>query len=70
MTLTDTLPDMAVDPELADRIVAVSQRIREAPVEERDRLIREAYAAGGGLREIARLAGLTHRAVRKIVDRA
>lgn len=33
----------------------------------RNRLIREAHSAGGGVREIARAVGLTHAAIRKIV---
>lgn len=58
---------MPVAPELAERLAAVSQRVRDAPVGERNKLIREAHAAGGGVREIARLTGLTHKAVQKIL---
>lgn len=72
MPQVDTLPDVALDPALAGQIATESERARTAtPVTaERDRLIRQAYADGAGVREIGRAAGLTHRAVTKIVSRA
>lgn len=36
----------------------------------RDALIVEAHKAGGGVREIARLVGLSHPAVLKIIEKA
>lgn len=36
----------------------------------RDQLIVEAFKAGGGVREIARLVGLSHPAVLKIIEKA
>lgn len=37
--------------------------------QERDRLIREAVAAGAGVREVARAVGLTHPGVLAIIKR-
>lgn len=37
--------------------------------EDRDRLIREAVAKGGSLREVAEAVGLSHPGVKKIVER-
>lgn len=42
----------------------------DAAREERDRLIVEAVHAGGGVREVARLAGLSHPSVLAIVRKA
>lgn len=36
----------------------------------RDKLIVEAFEAGGGVREIARIVGLSHPAVLKIIEKA
>lgn len=55
-------------PELAKRLVAVGNRTRNSRAE-RDRLIVEAHAAGAGVREIARLVGLTHPGVIRIINR-
>lgn len=64
-----TLRTVPVDPELARKLTREGRKAREATAE-RDRLIAEAYKAGGGLREIARLVGLTHPTVKYIVGRA
>jgi transposase-like protein len=64
--VTTTVPAVPVDPTTARRLTAVAKRAREA-TEERNRLIREAHAAGGGVREIARLVGLTHPSVLNIL---
>jgi len=60
-----------VAPELAEQLAAISEEVREkrkaVPTTRRDMLIRDAYEQGGGVREIARLTGLTHEAVRKIL---
>jgi transposase-like protein len=64
--VTTTLLPVPLDPDLAKRLERVSKRAREA-TDERNRLIREAHAAGGGVREIARLVGLTHPSVLNIL---
>lgn len=63
-----TVPAVPVDPATAKAIAAAAKRARESTIE-RDRLIVQAYRAGGGMREIARLAGLTHPGVRRILER-
>jgi hypothetical protein len=59
---------MPVDPSLARRLKATAKRATEATVE-RDRLIVEAHRVGGGVREIARLVGMTHPGVLRILRR-
>jgi hypothetical protein len=61
-----TLAAVPVDPDLAKRLQRAAER-KERWHRERDDLIREAIAAGGGPREVARLAGLTHPSVLHIV---
>lgn len=71
----DTLSPVAIDPELAGRIRAVSARRREAEdavrrvVVEHERLIVEALD-GSPLREVAEMCGLSHTAVLKIKRRS
>ena len=67
-TMTDTLQPMPVQPDLAKKLAAVAASASKATVQ-RDRLIVEAYRAGGGLREIARLAGMSHPGVLRIIRR-
>lgn len=64
-----TLLEVPVEPRLAKRIQAATER-RQAAEVEHERLIVEAVSAGGSLREVAALAGLSHVAVLKIVKRA
>jgi hypothetical protein len=59
---------MTVSEERAKRLRRLSRQAAEATVA-RDQLIVEAYLAGGGLREIARLVGLTHPGVLRILRR-
>lgn len=59
---------MTVDPDIMRQIKLMARRADQS-LAERDRLIREAYEQGAGLREIGRAAGLTHPAIRKIIDR-
>jgi hypothetical protein len=59
---------MPVQPDLARKLAAVAAAAVKSTAE-RDRLIVEAYQAGGSLREIARLAGLSHPGVLRIVRR-
>lgn len=67
--MTTTLPSVPVDPDLAKRLATAARKAEEWKVE-RDRLIVEAVAAGGGVREVARLVGLTHPSILKTVERA
>lgn len=52
-----------------ERLLGRSAHKLDRALAERDRLIREAAAQGGGLREIARAVGLSHAGVKKIVER-
>jgi DNA invertase Pin-like site-specific DNA recombinase len=61
-----TIGAVPVDPAAAKRLTTAATKAREW-TEERNRLIREAHAAGGGVREIARLVGLTHPTVLNIL---
>lgn len=54
----------------AARKVQTAAAARTRTVQERDRLIVEAYHAGGGVREIARHVGLSHPVVLDILKRA
>lgn len=51
------------------RLVAASKRTSEA-IAARDRLILEAHEAGGSLREISQLVGVSHVTVKSIIDRS
>ena len=62
------LPVVPVPVDLARRLRSVARRHRELE-RERDRLVVEARQAGGSLREVGELIGLTHAAVRKIEAR-
>lgn len=57
---------LVIDPDTARKLTAAGRKARDARTE-RDRLIREAYEQGAGVREIARLVGLAHPSVIKIV---
>lgn len=63
-----TLTAVPVDPALARELARVAKQV-ETVKQRRDDLIVQAHAGGGGMREIGRLAGLTHRAVIKIIER-
>lgn len=65
--VTTTLPHM-VDPALARSIRNAADKVSHWTAE-RDRLVSEAIHAGGTLREVAVLAGLTHTGVAKIERR-
>jgi hypothetical protein len=67
--VTATVPPVPVDPALSKRLSRTSQKAKDYTAE-RNRLIVEAHAAGGGVREIARLVGLTHPAVLRILAKA
>ena len=57
-----------VPPETARRLKVTRERIAET-LRERDELIAEAIAAGGTLREVGELAGLTHAGIRFVLER-
>lgn len=57
-----------VTPETERALRRVARKLAEAQ-QERDRLIRQAIAEGGSLRQVADAAGLTHPGVKKIVER-
>jgi hypothetical protein len=63
-----TVPAMPLDPAVAKRLAALGRKAKEGTAE-RDRYICEVYAAGGGLREIARAVGLSHAGVRRVLVR-
>lgn len=59
-----TLPGV-LDPDLARKLSTAGRKVAEWTAE-RDRLIKEAVAAGGSLREVGTAAGITHTAVKFI----
>lgn len=63
-----TVPVVPVDPALARHLSRAGDKSREWTAR-RDDLIRDAVKAGGSLREVAELVGLSHTAVAKIVKR-
>lgn len=67
-TIPDT-PAVPVDPDMARKIKRAASKF-DAARGERDRLIVAAVDAGGGVREVARLAGVTHPTVLAIVRKA
>lgn len=60
-----TLPLMPVSDETKKALRTAGRKVTEW-TEERDRLIREAVAQGGSLREVGELAGISHTAVKFI----
>lgn len=60
-----TLPRVTIEPDLARKLRTAGQKVSEWTTE-RDRLIREAVAAGGSLREVGEAAGVSHTAVKFI----
>lgn len=60
-----TLPPMAVDPETAKNLRQAGKKAAWW-TEHRDRLIRDAVAKGGSLREVGAAVGLSHMAVKFI----
>lgn len=59
---------VTIDPAL-ERKLKHAAKVAKQQTESRDRLIGDAFRAGGGLREIARSVGLTHAGVRRILVR-
>lgn len=55
-------------PETARELRRIGRRVKESTAE-RNRLIRQAAEAGGSLREIAKEVGISHVAVKKIIER-
>lgn len=62
MTPETTLPSVTLDAALAKNLRQAGNKVAWW-TEHRDRLIREAVAAGGSYREVGAAVGLTHTAV-------
>lgn len=58
-----------MNPDTARHLRTAGEKTRQWTAE-RDRLIRQALAEGGTLREVGALAGLTHTAVKLIGQRS
>lgn len=67
LAVTTTVPPVSIERDLAKKLKNAADRQRNWR-QQRDELIREAHAAGGTLREIAELVGLSHVGVRRIVN--
>lgn len=65
---SETLAGVPMNPDTAREISRASKQIR-AFTQRRNEWIVQAHREGAGLREIARKAELTHRAVAKIIER-
>lgn len=63
-----TLGLVPLDPDAARELSRAAKQA-QTWLERRDRLIVDAVVAGAGLREVARLVGLTHPAIGKILRR-
>jgi DNA-directed RNA polymerase specialized sigma subunit len=68
MTSLATAHAVPLDKDTAKQLAKAGQKAAQATAE-RDRLIAEARAKGGTLREIADLVGLSHTAISKIEAR-
>lgn len=66
--MPETLAGVPITPETARELSRAAKQIT-AFTQRRNALIVQAQAEGAGLREIARAAGLTHRAVAQIIER-
>lgn len=64
-----SVSDVPLDEQLALKL-ARAGAASVASRYKRDALIVECYKAGGGVREIARIVGLSHPAVLKIIEKA
>lgn len=60
-----TLPHVPITDNMQKALRTAGRKVSEW-TEERDRLIRSAVAAGGSLREVGELAGISHTAVKFI----
>lgn len=60
-----TLPPMALTPDTEKALKTAGRKVAEW-TQERDRLIRQAVAEGGSLREVGTAAGVSHTAVKFI----
>lgn len=66
--MTPTLVGVPINPDTA-REISRAARQERAFLARRNEWIVQAHREGAGLREIARAAELTHRAVAKIIER-
>lgn len=64
MTAETTLPPMLTS-EMERKLRTAGQKVAEWTAE-RDRIVKEAVAAGGSLREVGAAAGISHTAVKFI----
>lgn len=60
-----TLPRVTIELDLERALRTAGRKVAEWTAE-RDRLVKEAVAAGGSLREVGEAVGLTHTAVKFI----
>jgi hypothetical protein len=65
LTPATMLPDMPLDNDAARQLRQAGRKVAEWTAE-RDRLVKQAVAAGGSLREVGDAAGLSHTAVKFI----
>lgn len=65
MTAETTLPLVTLDPDIVRKLRTAGQKVTEWTTE-RDRLVKEAVAAGGSYREVAAACGLSHTAIKFI----
>lgn len=63
-----TLSVVPITPDTARELSRAAKQV-ESFRQRRDALVVQAHAEGGGLREIGRLTGMTHRAIAKILER-
>jgi hypothetical protein len=60
-----TLPPVALDPDMKKQLQTCGRKVVQWTAE-RDRLVKEAVAAGGSYREVGAAVGLSHTAVKFI----
>lgn len=60
-----TLPSMTMTKDIEKALTTAGRKVAEW-TSERDRLVKEAVAAGGTLREVGAAAGISHTAVKFI----
>lgn len=64
---TTTVEPMTLDDDIARELSRAAKQVTSW-TERRNNLIREAVAAGGGVREIARIVGMNHTSVLNILS--
>lgn len=66
--MTPTLVGVPINPDTARELSRAAKQLHSF-TRRRDEYVLKARAEGGSLRDIAKLAGITHRAVAKIIER-